>query len=77
VVADQGKQRMKALQKRARDLADGLLEYICSENENYKYVLIATEENANMLTKEVLSLSLSHVELFRSAKGNFMLSDNT
>ncbi|XP_051188845.1 uncharacterized protein [Lolium perenne] len=52
VVADQGKQRPKALQKRARDLADGLLEYICSENENYKYVLIATKENANMLTKE-------------------------
>jgi hypothetical protein len=59
VVADQGKQRPKALQKRARDLADGLLEYICSENENYKYVLIATKENANMLTKEVISLSLS------------------
>ncbi|XP_037438181.1 argininosuccinate lyase, chloroplastic-like [Triticum dicoccoides] len=52
VVADQVKKRSKALQKRARDFADGLLEYICSENENYKYVLIATKENANMLMKE-------------------------
>ena len=60
VIADQVKKRpTKALQKCARDFADGLLEYIFSENENYKYVLIATKENANMLMKEVLSLSLS------------------
>lgn len=72
MVADQVKKRPKALQKCARDFADGLLEYICSENENYKYVLIATKENANMLMKEVLSLSLSLISytgIIRNGKG--------
>ncbi|CAM0952426.1 unnamed protein product [Alopecurus aequalis] len=64
VDADQGKQRPKAFQKRARDFADGLLEYICSENENYKYVIIATKENANMLTKEGFISSHARDEMF-------------
>uniref|UniRef100_A0ACD5YD82 Uncharacterized protein n=1 Tax=Avena sativa TaxID=4498 RepID=A0ACD5YD82_AVESA len=63
VVADLGKQREKALQKRARDFADGLLDYICSENENYKYVIIATKENANMLMKKGFISSYARDEI--------------
>jgi hypothetical protein len=53
-VTDQRKRRQEAREKRSRDLVDGLIEYISLDNENYKYVIIASKENANMIMEEVL-----------------------
>ncbi|KAM0913809.1 hypothetical protein ACQ4PT_011917 [Festuca glaucescens] len=49
---DQHKRRQEAREKRSRDLVDGLIEYISSDSENYKYVIIASKENANMIMEE-------------------------
>uniref|UniRef100_A0ACD5XTZ5 Uncharacterized protein n=1 Tax=Avena sativa TaxID=4498 RepID=A0ACD5XTZ5_AVESA len=49
---DQRKRRQEACEKRSRELVDGLVEYISSDNENYKYVVIASKENANMIMEE-------------------------
>uniref|UniRef100_A0A453LBA6 Uncharacterized protein n=1 Tax=Aegilops tauschii subsp. strangulata TaxID=200361 RepID=A0A453LBA6_AEGTS len=84
VVADQVKKRPKALQKCARDFADWLLKYICSENENYKYVLVATKENANMLMKEGFISSYARDEILHGLErikkdieeGRFQWRDN-
>uniref|UniRef100_A0ACD5YDQ3 Uncharacterized protein n=1 Tax=Avena sativa TaxID=4498 RepID=A0ACD5YDQ3_AVESA len=49
---DQRKRRQEACEKSSRELVDGLVEYISSDNENYKYVVIASKENANMIMEE-------------------------
>uniref|UniRef100_A0ACD5YG10 Uncharacterized protein n=1 Tax=Avena sativa TaxID=4498 RepID=A0ACD5YG10_AVESA len=51
-VTDQRKGRQEAREKRSRELVDGLVEYISSDNENYKYAIIASKENANMIMQE-------------------------
>lgn len=55
MVADQRKRRRKALQQRTIDFVDGLVQKICSHNENYKYFLTAIKEDANLIMEQVSS----------------------
>lgn len=48
VVADQRKRRQRFFQQRTRDFVDGLVQYISSHNESYRYFITASKENANM-----------------------------
>ncbi|CAL5087354.1 unnamed protein product [Urochloa decumbens] len=49
VVADQRKRRLKAFRQRTIDFVDGLVKYISSHRENYKYFITASKENANII----------------------------
>ncbi|KAM0913813.1 hypothetical protein ACQ4PT_011920 [Festuca glaucescens] len=62
-VTDQRKRRQEAREKRSRDLVDGLIEYILSDNENYKYVIIARKENADMIMEEGFISSYARDEI--------------
>jgi len=52
VAADQRKRRLMAFQQRTRDFVDGMVQYISSHNENYKYFLTASKENANIIMEQ-------------------------
>lgn len=55
MVADQRKRRQKAIQQRTLDFVDGLVQKISSHNENYKYFLTASKDNANLIMEQVSS----------------------
>ncbi|CAN6205015.1 unnamed protein product [Urochloa humidicola] len=52
MIADQHKRRQKAFQQRTIDFVDGLVQYISSHNENYKYFITASKENTNIIMEQ-------------------------
>ncbi|KAL6845961.1 hypothetical protein ACP4OV_023409 [Aristida adscensionis] len=62
VIADERKRRLKAFQQRARDFANRLVQHI-SSYENYKYMIIASKENANMIMEQGLISSYARDEI--------------
>lgn len=62
-VTDQRKQRQESREKCSRDLVDGLIEYISSDNENYKYFIIASKVNANIIMEEGFISSYARDEI--------------
>lgn len=59
----QHKRRLEVDEKRSRDLVDGLVEYISSDRENYRYAIMSIKENANMITEEGFISSYARDEI--------------
>lgn len=58
MVADRRKQSLKASQQRTRDFVDGLIQYVSSHNENYKYFITGSKLNANIIMEQVIPAAL-------------------
>ncbi|CAL5063387.1 unnamed protein product [Urochloa decumbens] len=63
VVADQRKRRLKAFRQSTIDFVDGLVQYISSHKENYKYFITASKENANIIMEQGFISSSSRDEI--------------
>lgn len=45
----------KALQQCARNIVDGIVQFVSSEKEHYKFIIIACKETTNMIVELVCS----------------------